>query len=228
METQRLFFLHSIPHKEYQKVIRFYGPDGAKTFISKNSKKELRKISSTLRPCESYEVSFRENSQKDIQFLTSFELRSPPQAFHPQLMAQRSFLAEVFYRILRESGDPAELYQVLVEWEDQITLRGYSPDDHVFILIQMIRKLGYGPVFDQGLYPYKYGLSPDSEPDFDQESLQKALNLHLSLSFGAVFATSFPKYNRGHAIQILLNYLLKHHPYSAEIRSAAVLYDIFR
>jgi len=231
--------LNSLPYNDTYAITLIYTEEfGRVTYLTTQARNRKSKVPRALfHPLAVLDLEVEHQSRRDIQRIKEIKIHFPLIALltDPVKSALGLFLAELIGKIVREEQTNRELFDFLLQSVQVLELTNTSPANfHLAFMIHLSRLLGFYPdasnyqkgmifdmrngVFTENKPLHIHFLSPDESAVF--------FNL-LRMSYENMPAFRFSARERQAVIHRILDYYRLHLSDFPEIKSLAVLHDVF-
>ena len=234
--------LHSLKYGETRLIVDLYTREVGRLScvvpIPKTQKARLKKQYFQPMTLLEVEVDLRQRLQlqklKDARLLSAYA--SIP--FSPEKLALSLFIAEFLYHALRSEQQDAHLFAYLVDamqWLD-IAEKGYA-NFHLTFLMRMSRFLGFYPNLEvreitetEMFFDLREGRFCTSAPvhrDFLQPDDARRIHALMRMDFPTMHLYRLNRQDRNRIVDVLLHYYRLHIPLFPELKSLAVLQELW-
>ena len=234
--------LHSLKYGETRLIVDLYTREAGRlscvVSIPKTQKARLKKQYFQPMTLLEVEVDLRQRLQlqklKDARLLSAYA--SIP--FSPEKLALSLFIAEFLYHALRSEQQDASLFAYLVDamqWLD-IAEKGYA-NFHLTFLMRMSRFLGFYPNLEvreitetEMFFDLREGRFCTSAPvhrDFLQPDDARRIHALMRMDFPTMHLYRLNRQDRNRIVDVLLHYYRLHIPQFPELKSLAVLQELW-
>jgi DNA repair protein RecO (recombination protein O) len=231
--------LHSLKYNDTSNIVdiytELYGRTSFLVSVSRSRKAAVKPVFFQPLSIIELDADFRSSSNLyRIKEAKPYPFKSIP--YHPYKSAIALFLAEFLYRAVKEEGENRPLFAYLrhsVEWLDE------CEDDfanyHLVFLMHLTRFLGLYPNLDdyhQGDYfdllnagftslrPYKHSFYVNPEES-------SRLTRLMRMNYDTMYLFGMNRADRARCLMIISDYYRLHIPGFHELRSLAVLQELF-
>jgi len=190
--------------------------------------------SATLQPLSQVDITCNYREKNQVQTLSGITIR-PGTGFsgHPLKAAISMFLAEVFYKSLREESPDEELYGFLDSSLNYFSNDDFSPNFHLILLVKLTRFFGFFPSGEWSQKTNWLDLLNGSFTDDRNSSLHMLSPLHAAkfyeMSEGGfdLDLKDLTNADRRKLLHALVEFYQIHLEGLGEIKSLPVLIEIF-
>jgi len=231
--------LHSLPYGERQTIINAYTEEfGRVAYIIYGTHAKRSKLSyALLTPLSIFNLEVEHFNTHDLQRIHEAKREFVPTQiqYHPFKNAIALFLAEMLYRILQEAGPNRPLFDFLcrsIHWLD-VAEAGIA-NFHLAFLMQLSTFLGIHPdatsYRPDRLFDLQEGVFTDTSPNHTNcldRTESAAFNSLLRISYENMGLYTFTRNERTAIIRHIIDYYRLHLFDFPEIRSLAVMQEIF-
>lgn len=229
--------LHTLKYGE-QKVIvdMFTRVCGRLSFIvtiPKTGKGQMKKP--YLQPLSLLEVSFDQRQQVQLQRLQNARLLVPYVSVYssPDKLSIALFIAEYLYYALRSEQRNEPLFDYIadsLQWLD--AARDRVANFHLTFLMRLSKFLGFYPRLAVGgdLFDLREGTfcsAAPTHPDFLQDREAEMVRLLMRMDFATMRLFKFSRGERQRVLEVLMRYYQLHLPNFPEMKSLAVLQEMY-
>lgn len=239
LQKTKAIVLHSFKYGETRVIVDMFTREaGRLSFIvpmPKSSRARVKK--QYFQPMTLLEIEFDMRQQIQLQKLGDARLLVPYVSIpsSPEKLAITLFIAEFFYYSLRSEQHNTPLFDYIsdsIQWLDAASA-GYA-NFHLTFLMRLSRFLGFYPnvegyeeqcVFD--LRSGCFSTQVPVHPDFLQPSEARFIHLMMRMDFPTMHLFRFSREDRHRIIDVLMAYYKLHLPDFPEMKSLAVLYQLW-
>jgi DNA repair protein RecO (recombination protein O) len=224
--------LHHFPYSDNSRIIRVLTPnDGLISAFLRVSRKNVRQ--GVLQPLSLLEMVFDKHPDKDLATIREIRISDAYSNIGRDVYrgAVVLFLNEVLNQVIREGTEDPALFAFIREWLIHYDATEFDADAHLYFLAHVSAISGYLPD----------GEFSDHTPYFDLEAGRyvprfpghpRFLEGENARIFGQFFSaeqhSSLSYHQRRQLLSALMDYFRIHFPDFREIRSLAVLEELFR
>lgn len=188
-----------------------------------------------FQPLTLLEVTFDHRPRVQLQKLTDARLLVPYTTIplSPEKLSITLFIAEFLYYALRSEQRNDPLYDYIsdsLQWLDAAT-QGVA-NFHLTFLMRLARFLGFYPRMEEvrGVFDLREGTFSEvvpTHPDFLQGREAEMVRLLMRMDFGSMHLFKFSREERQRILTVLMRYYQLHLPDFPELRSLAVLREVY-
>ncbi|MBO7115749.1 MAG: DNA repair protein RecO [Prevotella sp.] len=232
--------LHSFKYGESKIIVdMFTRKMGRLSFIvtvPKTAKGRLKK--QYFQPLTLLEITTDVRQRVQLQKLSEARLLTPYVSIFtsPEKLAIALFVAEFLCHSLRSEQHNEPLFDYIadsVQWLDAST-EGYA-NFHLTFLIRLSRFLGFYPNLEgyeeQAIFDLRSGcfsMQVPTHSDFLQPSEARLIHLMMRMDFQTMHLFRLSRHDRHRIMDVLMQYYRQHLPDFPEMKSLAVLQDLWK
>lgn len=238
LEKTRGIFLHSVKFGESSQIITVYtGISGRQKFIVNAVRKsKSQNKAGYLQPLFLFDIDFYKRESREIQRIRELKLNPPYVSipFDVIKTTQAIFIAEVLYRVIQEEEPNHEFYRFL---EDALMFFDVLEEGksyfHIWLLIRLMPYLGIVPdtVGTNGWIDMRSGTMVAKEPShasYMDPGTAMLFNQFLSLDIQEYGNLRISRSDRNKLLSKVLEFYSSHFPGLSNLKSAAILKEVFQ
>ena len=231
--------LNSLPYNDTYAITLIYTEEfGRVSYLTTQTKSRKSKVPRALfHPLAILDLEVEHQSRRDIQRIREIKIHFPLIALltDPMKSALGIFLAELIGKVVREEQTNRELFDFLLQSVQVLELTTASPANfHLVFMIRLSRLLGFYPDasnYQKGMiFDMRNGIFTENKPAhiifLPPDESAVFFNL-LRMSYENMPAFRFSGRERQAIILRILDYYRLHLSDFPEIKSLAVLHDVF-
>jgi len=231
--------LNSLPYNDTYAITLIYTEEfGRVSYLTTQTKSRKSKVPRALfHPLAILDLEVEHQSRRDIQRIREIKIHFPLIALltDPVKSALGIFLAELIGKVVREEQTNRELFDFLLQSVQVLELTTASPANfHLVFMIRLSRLLGFYPDasnYQKGMiFDMRNGIFTENKPAhiifLPPDESAVFFNL-LRMSYENMPAFRFSGRERQAIIFRILDYYRLHLSDFPEIKSLAVLHDVF-
>jgi len=231
--------LNSLPYNDTYAITLIYTEEfGRVSYLTAQSKSRKSKVPRALfHPLAILDLEVEHQSRRDIQRIREIKIHFPLIALltDPVKSALGIFLAELIGKVVREEQTNRDLFDFLLQSVQVLELTTASPANfHLVFMIRLSRLLGFYPDasnYQKGMiFDMRNGIFTKNEPthiNFLPPDEGAVFYNLLRMSYENMPAFRFSGRERQAIIHRILDYYRLHLSDFPEIKSLAVLHDVF-
>ena len=232
--------LHTIKYGESKVIVDMFTKElGRLSYITKLSnttKSRLKK--QYFQPLTLLEITCDVRQRVQLQKISDARLLTPYVSIptSPEKLAIALFVAEFLYHSLRSEQRNEPLFNYIVDsvqWLDT-AMDGFA-NFHLTFLMRLSRFLGFYPNLDgyedQAVFDLRSGCFSMQVPvhsDFLQPAEARLIHLMMRMDFPTMHLFRLSRFHRQRIMEILMQYYRQHLPDFPEMKSLAVLQDLWK
>ncbi len=238
MTNSEAIVLNTLKYGETKIFVNAYTREyGMLTLSTSSSKRKRSNFSNCFQPLSIIEVEFEMKPHADIHPVKSARIGYPAtdMAFNPYKMSISMFLAEFLRHALANEQKDYTLFDYIVqsiEWLDAAK-EGFS-NFHILFMTKLSKFIGIYPNIDSYASGYWFDLADGAFSPIaptHRKALQPAdaaiVPLLARLSFSSMHLLKLSRANRNRCAETIMEYYRLHLPCFPELKSFAVLKELF-
>lgn len=239
MSKTEAIVLHSLKYGDGQLIVdmftRCYGRVSFIVSLPRSSRSKMKK--QFFQPLTLLNIETDIRPQQQLQKLgeVSFLCPLPSLLCEPSKLSISLFLSEFLYHALRDEQQSEPLFDYVksgIEWLDART--GSISNFHLVFLMRLSRFLGFYPNLDDyrlgccfDLRQSIFTTQPPAHHDYLMPQEAEHICLLMRMDFSTMHLFQLSRIQRNRILEILLLYYRLHLPALPELRSIAVLHELF-
>ncbi len=231
--------LHALKYGESRLIVDVFARETGRVSLiatmPKTQKGRLKK--QYFQPMTLLEIAYEQRQRVQLQPLKDARLLTPYVSipFSPEKLALALFVAEFLYHALRSEQQDAPLFAYLCDsmlWLD--TVDGGFANFHLTFLMRMSKFLGFYPNLDDyvdgcvfDMRAANFSLQVPTHRDFLQSDDARRIHTLMRMDFPTMHLFQLNRNDRNRIVDVLLHYYRLHIPQFPELKSLAVLQELF-
>lgn len=239
LSKTRGIVLHSIPYNDTYSIIHMYTEGFGRTsyLVARNRGRKSVVSKSLFMPLSVVEMEVEHQNKRDLHRIRETKLCFPlTQLFcDPVKNAVALFLAEVLYRVIKETEPDPRLFDFLYRSIHllELTDKGIA-NFHLVFLLHLLSHLGISPNFESYINGYYFDMQngeftdrPPLHRHYLNREESKVFSRLFKISYENMSLYTFSRQERVNVVNRILSYYRLHLPEIPELKSVPILQTLF-